>query len=126
MRTEPSQLNVHYHVIASEADFSIDASFINYVLIDVVHTKKKRRECQCIGGSKAHAPPPWDPILSFSHTFSPKSAHVEVHAPHYGKSWIRHCSVLIKVIVDCHPIVCISWIRSNIVAANINNTTYWS
>ena len=25
----------------------------------------------------AHAPPPlWDPILSFSHTFSPKSAHV--------------------------------------------------
>ena len=80
MRTEPSQLNVHYHVIASEADFSIDASFINYVLIDVVHTKKKRRECQCIGGSKGGVPgarpPLWDPILSFSHTFSPKSAHV--------------------------------------------------
>ena len=35
-----------------------------------------------IGGSRgggvpgARPPPLWDPILSFSHTFSPKSAHV--------------------------------------------------
>ena len=34
--------------------------------------------------------PPWDPILSFSHTFSPKSAHVGGPHPPYGKSWIRH------------------------------------
>ena len=32
-----------------------------------------------IGGSRGraqHMPPLWDPILSFLHTFSPKSAHV--------------------------------------------------
>ena len=38
-----------------------------------------------IGGSRgacpAQAPPPWDPILSFSHTFSPKSAHVRGPRP---------------------------------------------
>ena len=49
-----------------------------------------------IGGSRGacpvHIPPPWDPILSFSHTFSPKSAHVGgPRPPPYGKSWIRHC-----------------------------------
>ena len=27
-------------------------------------------------GGVSGARPPWDPILSFSHTFSPKSAHV--------------------------------------------------
>ena len=44
----------------------------------------------------AHAPL-WGPILSFSHTFSPKSAHIGgscppkwIHAP-YGKSWICPC-----------------------------------
>ena len=49
------------------------------------------------GGRAGHTPPPWDPILSFSHTFSLKS--VRVGGPHpplmgarppYGKSWIRH------------------------------------
>ena len=43
-----------------------------------------------------HAPP-WDPILSFLHTFSLKSAHIggprppNGCTPPYGKSWIRHC-----------------------------------
>ena len=38
----------------------------------------------------------WDPILSFLHTFSPKSTHVggprppNGCTPPYGKSWIRH------------------------------------
>ena len=41
-----------------------------------------------LGGRAWHTPPLWDPILSFLHTFSPKSAHVGgarppqwVHAP---------------------------------------------
>ena len=45
-----------------------------------------------IGGSRGGLPHPlWDPILSFLHTFSPKSAHVGgpcppqwVHAPPMG------------------------------------------
>ena len=41
--------------------------------------------------------PPWDPILSFLHTFSLKSACIggpcpsNGSTPRYGKSWIRHC-----------------------------------
>ena len=47
------------------------------------------------------SPPPaqQDPILSFSYTFSPKSAHVggqrppppPARCPHKRKSWIRNC-----------------------------------
>ena len=51
----------------------------------------------CVPGTRQ---PLWDPILSFSHTFSPKSACVGgPHAPltdarpPYGKSWIHHCKV---------------------------------
>ena len=51
------------------------------------------------GGRRRHAPPQQDPILSFSHTFLPKSTHVEgwrpppngSAPPPNGKSWIRHC-----------------------------------
>ena len=46
-----------------------------------------------IGGSRGGVPgarPLWDPILSFSHTFSPKSSHVRGPHPPCGKSWIRH------------------------------------
>ena len=56
----------------------------------------------------AHAPPPWDPILTFSHTFSPKSACVGgpcpkklVHAPLYGKSWICPCIIIIWSLAPC-------------------------
>ena len=58
-----------------------------------------------LGGRARRTPPPWDPILSFSHTFSPKSAHVGGPGPPmgarrpYGKSWIRHCTV--KFIMAC-------------------------
>ena len=48
------------------------------------------------GGRARHTPPLQDPILSFSYTFSLKSAHIGgqnppkwVHVPPYGKSWIR-------------------------------------
>ena len=65
---------------------------------------------QGIGRSRGvclvHAPL-WNPILSFLHTFSPKSAHIGgpcppqwVHTP-YGKSWICHCGECTKRIV--HP-----------------------
>ena len=40
---------------------------------------KSTKGMGCIGGSRKGVPdtrPPWDPILSFLHTFSPKSAHV--------------------------------------------------
>ena len=46
----------------------------------------------------AHASPQWDPILWFSHTFSPKSAYVGGPPPPktgpspHGKSWFRPCS----------------------------------
>ena len=49
------------------------------------------------GASAGMCLPPWDPILSFSHIFSPKSACIGVGAPPTawcppnGKSWIRHC-----------------------------------
>ena len=53
------------------------------------------------GGGRGGVPgarhPLWDPILLFSHTFSPKSARIGgPHPPNgsmppYGKSWIRHC-----------------------------------
>ena len=49
------------------------------------------------GGVPGACHPLRDPILSFSHTFSPKSAHVRgPHPPNgsmppYGKSWICHC-----------------------------------
>ena len=44
------------------------------------------------GGIASVRPPPpqWDPILPFSHTFSPKSACVGSWCPPNGKSWIRH------------------------------------
>ena len=46
--------------------------------------------------------PLWDPILSFLHTFSPKSAYIGgpcpsqmgAHPP-YVKSWIRHCEIYV-------------------------------
>ena len=57
--------------------------------------------CLIIGGSGGGmlgARPLWDPILSFLHTFSPKSVHIRgphlpngCMSPPYGKSWIRHC-----------------------------------
>ena len=59
---------------------------------------------QFIGGSRGCArctPPPMGPILSFLHTFSPKSACFGgPHPPNgctpppHGKSWICHCSSL--------------------------------
>ena len=48
-------------------------------------------------GSAAGAPPPWDPILSFLHMFSPKVPVLEVGAapnglvPPNGKFWISNC-----------------------------------
>ena len=61
----------------------------------------KQRSMEYIGRSRGvllvHAPPPQqDPILSFLHTFLPKSTHVggwhppKGSAPPNGKSWIRH------------------------------------
>ena len=49
-----------------------------------------------IGGSRGvlGAGPLRDPILSFLHTFSPKSAHVGGPHPPHRKSWIRHCFLL--------------------------------
>ena len=52
------------------------------------------------------ARPLWDLILSFSHIFSPKSAHIRgpCSSPHngstppYGKSWIRHCNVFVPLV----------------------------
>ena len=58
-----------------------------------------------IGGSRGGVPgarPLWDPILSFLHTFTPKSAHVRGPCPPNGcmpppppheKSWISHCYI---------------------------------
>ena len=37
-----------------------------------------------LGGSNRASPPKWDPILSFSHTFSPKSARVGGRCPPTG------------------------------------------
>ena len=34
-----------------------------------------------LGGHARHTPPLWDPILSFLHTFSSKSAHVRGPRP---------------------------------------------
>ena len=54
------------------------------------------------GGRARHTPPMRDPILSFLHTFLPKSAHVGgphppmVPRPPYGKSLFRHCVGLTK------------------------------
>ena len=45
------------------------------------------------GACPAHAPP-WDPILSFSHTFLPKSAHVGGPCPPNG------CMPLLWEILD--------------------------
>ena len=55
----------------------------------------------CIGGSRGGVlvcAPLQDPILSFSHTFSLKSAHIGGQnppkmgpCPPYRKSWIRPC-----------------------------------
>ena len=59
-----------------------------------------------LGACRAHAPLQ-DPSLSFSHTFSPKSARIggphpppngstrplTGPRPQYGKSWIRHCNL---------------------------------
>ena len=54
-----------------------------------------------LGGVPGARPPLRDPILSFSHTFLSKSAHVRGPRPPltgprppYGKSWIRHCITL--------------------------------
>ena len=52
-----------------------------------------------LGGVPGARHPLWDPILSFSHTFSPKSTHVggprpTPPPPPHGKSWIRHCSFI--------------------------------
>ena len=53
-------------------------------------------------GGVPGARPLWDPILSFLHTFSPKSAHIGGPCPPngcmppYGKSWIHHCKLFVK------------------------------
>ena len=50
-----------------------------------------------VGALPVHPPPPqWDPILSYSHTFLPKSACIRgwhppmAQCPPNGKSWIHH------------------------------------
>ena len=61
-------------------------------------------------GDVPGAHPLWNPILSFLHTFSPKSAHVRgPHPPNacmppYGKSWIHHCEPIPDEahITTCH------------------------
>ena len=77
------------------------------------------RGCNCnpyIGGSRGvcwHMPPLQKPILSFSHTFSLKSAHVGGQnppkmGPHppYGKSWIRPCHNIATVSADIVYSIC--------------------
>ena len=67
----------------------------------------KQKSLADLGGAcRAHSPL-WDPILSFLHTFSLKSARVvgpcppNGCTPPYGKSWIRHWKSLIKVEIFC-------------------------
>ena len=67
----------------------------------------------CIGGStykiSRRTPPLRDPILSFSHTFSPKSAHIggprpspdTGPRPHCDKSWVRRCPVAFPQNIVC-------------------------
>ena len=76
---------------------------------DRLTTNKNFTPIHSIGRSRGCArckPPLQDPILSFSHTFLAKSAHIRglcpqwVHTPPnrstppYRKSWIRHCTEL--------------------------------
>ena len=52
---------------------------------------------ESIGGSRGACPvhaPLWDPILSFSHTFSPKSAHIRGPRPPNG------CTLPLREILD--------------------------
>ena len=59
------------------------------------------------GGAASACPPTQrDPILSYSHTFPPKSAHIGGRCPPpppNGKSWIRHCHFKVNSVNGIFP-----------------------
>ena len=64
-----------------------------------------------LGGRARRTPPLWDPILSFSHTFSPKSAHVGGPRPpptgNPGSATVRYINYVLihfKVLVFIIPL----------------------
>ena len=116
-------------------------TFAHYILCSGRYSVNLSHVVACImaipviggsGGGVFGTHPQWDPILLFSHTFSPKSAHVRGPCPPpmgacppYGKSWICHCQCQFhpKLGLRFYTKVCRHIFSTGILA--VNNLPTW-